>query len=89
MPKNQLASDLAYQNRDQLLNEEFKTNLLELLLAAPEVKPLLSSEHVSENGTLLKIWPSHSSLEHIDSLDDALPPPKGGNELGSSADGGR
>ena len=33
---------------------------LELLLAAPEVKPLLSSEHFSVDGTLLRAWASHS-----------------------------
>ena len=39
---------------------------LELLLAAPEVKPLPSSEHFSVDGTLLRAWASHSSLERID-----------------------
>jgi hypothetical protein len=48
---------------------------LELLLATPEVKPLLSSEHVSVEGTLLRDWASHSSLERIDGLDDGPPPP--------------
>ena len=43
---------------------------LELLLAAPEVKPLLSSEHFSVDGTLLRAWASHSSLERLDGLDN-------------------
>lgn len=43
--------------RDWLLNEEFMAKFLELLLAAPEVKPLLSSEHFSVDGTLLQAWP--------------------------------
>jgi len=67
------------KNRDRLLNEELMAKFLELLLAAPEVKPLLSSEHFSVDGTLLRAWASHSSLERIDGLDDDPPPPSGGN----------
>jgi hypothetical protein len=33
---------------------------LKLLLAAPEVKPLLGSEHFSVDGTLLRALASHS-----------------------------
>ena len=40
-----------------------------MLLASPEVKPLLSSEHVSVVGTLLRASASHSSLERIASSD--------------------
>ena len=36
------------------------------LMAAPEVKPLLSDEHFSVDGTLLRAWASHGSLERID-----------------------
>jgi hypothetical protein len=60
---------------------------LELLLAAPEVKPLLSSEHFSVDGTLLRAWASHSSLERIDGLDDGPPPPSGGKGFGGSNSG--
>lgn len=41
------------KNRDRLLNEELMARFLELLLAAPEIEPLLSSGHVSVDGTLL------------------------------------
>jgi transposase len=54
------------KNRDRLLNEELIAKFLELLLAATEIKPLRSSEHSSVNGTLLRAWASHSSLERID-----------------------
>jgi hypothetical protein len=54
---------------------------VELLLAAPEVKPLLSSEHFSFDGTLLRTWASHSSLERIDGSDDDPPPPNGGKKV--------
>ncbi len=49
------------KNRDRLLNEELIAKFLESLLAAPEVQPLLSSEHFSVDGTLLRAWASHSS----------------------------
>lgn len=61
---------------------------LELLLAAREVKPLLSSEHFSVDGTLLRAWASHSSLERIDGLDDDPPPPSGGQGFGGTASAG-
>ena len=77
------------KNRDRLLNEELMAKFLELLLATPEVKPLLSSEHFSVDGTLLRAWASQSSLERIDGLDDGPPPPSGGNRFGSSATGGK
>ena len=70
------------KNRDRLLNEELMAKFLELLLAAPEVKPLLSSEHFSVDGTLLRAWASHSSLERIDGLDGDPPQPSGGQGFG-------
>jgi transposase len=77
------------KNRDRLLNEELMAKFLELLLAAPEVKPLLSSEHFSVDGTLLRAWASHSSLERIDGLDDGPPPPSGGKGFGGAANAGK
>jgi len=77
------------KNRDRLLNEELMAKLLELLLASPEVKPLLSSEHFSVDGTFLRAWASHSSLERIDGLDDDRPPPSGGQGFGGTASAGK
>lgn len=77
------------KNRDRLLNEELMAKFLELLLAAPEVKPLLSSEHFSVDGTLLRAWASHSSLERIDGLNDGPPPPSGGNGFGGAPTTGK
>ena len=68
---------------DRLLNEQLMAKFLELLMASPEVKPLLSSEHFSVDGTLLRAWASHSWLERIDGGDDDPPPPSGGNGFGS------
>lgn len=75
------------KNRDRLLNEELMAKFLELLLATPEVKPLLSLEHFSVDGTLLRAWASHSSLERIDGLDDGPPPPSGGKGFGGTTSG--
>ena len=72
------------KNRNRLLNEELMAKFLELMLAAPEVKPLQSSDHFSVDGTLLRAWASHSSLERIDGLDDGPPPPIGGNGFGDA-----
>jgi len=57
----------------------------DLLLAfpswgCPEVKPLLSDEHFSVDGTLLQAWASHASLERIDGQEDPPPPPSGPGE---------
>lgn len=39
-------------------------------MGAPEVKPLLSDEHFSVDGTLLQAWASHASLERADGQQD-------------------
>ncbi len=72
------------KNRDRLLNEQLMAKCLELLLASPEVKPLLSSEHFSVDGTLLQAWASHGLLERIDGSDDDPRPPRGGHGFGST-----
>ena len=51
------------------------SRFLEKLMAAPEVKPLLSDEHFSVDGTLLQAWAFHASLERIDGQDEHPPPP--------------
>ena len=58
------------KNRERLLNDQVMGSFLEKLMAAPEVKPLLSDEHFSVDGTLLQAWASHASLERIDGQDD-------------------
>jgi transposase len=68
------------KNRERLLNEQVMGKFLEKLMAAPEVKPLLSDEHFSVDGTLLQAWASHASLERIDGEDDPPPPPSGPGE---------
>ncbi len=60
-------ADFVYtKNRERLLNDEVMGTFLETLMAAPEVKPLLSNEHFSVDGTLLQAWVFNASLERID-----------------------
>src|SRR5207249_6830541 len=37
----------------------------------PRVKPLLSDEHFSVDGTLIEAWASHKSFKSKDDLDDS------------------
>jgi hypothetical protein len=47
------------------------------LLCDPHVEPLLSNEHFSVDGTLLKAWASHSSLKRKDGQDEPPIPSNG------------
>jgi hypothetical protein len=68
------------KNRERLLNDQVMGRFLEKLMGAPEVKPLLSDEHFSGDGTLLQAWASHASLERIYGQDEPPPPPSGPGE---------
>ena len=67
---------LLLEQRNELIMERFP----EKLMTAPEVKPLLSDEHFSMDGTLLQAWASHAFLERIDGQVDPPPPPSGPGE---------
>ncbi len=77
------------KNPDRLFNEKLMAKFLELLLAVPEGKPLLSSEHFSVDGNWLRALASHSSLERIDGLDDDPPLLGGGQGFGGSTPAGK
>jgi transposase len=71
------------KNRDRLLTTEMSRKFLAAILAHREVAPLLSDEHFSVDGTLVKAWASMKSfqpkpeaapLDGGDGPDD--PPPK-------------
>jgi transposase len=55
------------KNRDRLLTTEIAQGFLSALLAQPRVKRLLSAEHFSVDGTMLKAWASMKSFRAIDS----------------------
>jgi hypothetical protein len=73
------------KTRERLLNDDVMGRFLEKLMGAPVVKPLLSDEHYSVDGTLLQALASHALLERIDGEEDPPPPPAGRGRKGISA----
>src|SRR6185312_8615155 len=57
------------KNRDRLLTHEIAQEFLSSLLGLPEVKGLLSAEHFSVDGTMLKAWASMKSFRPKGSSD--------------------
>lgn len=56
-------------NRDRLLEGEIAAKLLTAILAQPQVKRLLSSDHFSVDGTLIEAWASIKSFRRKDGKD--------------------
>ena len=54
------------KNRERLVQGDIARAFFEAVLAAPEVQPLLSSEHFSVDGTLLDAWASMKSFRPKD-----------------------
>jgi hypothetical protein len=75
------------KNRDRLLNDDDMGLFLEKLMGAPEVKPLLSDNHFSVDGTLLQAWASHTSLKRIDGQEPPPPPTGPGEGFGAPTEG--
>ena len=65
------------KNRDRLLTNEIAQGFLASLLSLPEVKGLMSAEHFSVDGTLLKAWASMKSFRPKDGSGE--PPSPGRN----------
>lgn len=63
------------KNRDRLLNTETAQGFLSALLALPRVERLLSRDHFTVDGTLLKAWASMKSFRPKDGSGN---PPDGG-----------
>jgi hypothetical protein len=72
------------KNRDRLLTTDIARKFLAAILAHREVAPLLSDEHFSVDGTLVKAWASMKSFQPKpqpappgdgDEPDDPPPPP--------------
>ena len=51
------------KNRDRLLTTEMSRKVMAAILAHREVAPLLSEEHFSVDGTLVKAWASMKSFQ--------------------------
>lgn len=54
------------KNRDRLQDGDVFQKFMTKLLNHPEVKPLLSDEHFSVDGTLIEAWASHKSFRPKD-----------------------
>jgi D-alanyl-D-alanine carboxypeptidase len=65
------------KNRDRLLEAGVAAKFLSAVLANPQVKPLLSDEHFSVDGTLIEAWASLKSFRAKDGEDE--PPAPGRN----------
>jgi transposase len=58
------------KNRDRLLEGEIAAKFLQAVLAQPQVKRLLSSDHFSVDGTLIEAWASIKSFRRKDGNDN-------------------
>ena len=58
------------KNRERLQNGEVFTKFMTKLLNHPQVKPLLSDEHFSVDGTLIEAWASQKSFRPKDGSGD-------------------
>jgi transposase len=58
------------KNRDRLAEGRIFERFMATLLEHPQVKPLLSNEHFSVDGTLIDAWASHKSFRPKDGNDD-------------------
>jgi hypothetical protein len=65
------------KNRDRLLDAEVAAKFMSAVLAHRELKPLLSNEHFSVDGTLVEAWASLKSFRAKDGSDE--PPGPGRN----------
>jgi len=63
------------KNRDRLIDHEVIRELFDWVLAQARAKRLLSCEHFSVDGTLIRAWASHKSFVRK----DGAPPPSSGS----------
>ena len=79
------------KNRDRLLTTDMSRKVMTAILAHPSVKPLLSDEHFSVDGTLVRAWASMKSFQPKyspppDHDDDPGGPPPPTQELPADTD---
>jgi transposase len=58
------------KNRERLQEGDIFGRFMTTLLHHPQVKPLLSDDHFSVDGTLIEAWASHKSFKPKDGSDD-------------------
>ena len=66
------------KNRDRLLEGEIAGRFLSAVLALPQVRRLLSSDHFSVDGTLIEAWASMKSVRPRDGSETGNPPSSSG-----------
>lgn len=62
------------KNRDRLIEHEAVTEMFNATVEMANKRGLLSGEHFSVDGTLIKAWASHKSVRRKDGSDDDRPP---------------
>jgi transposase len=62
------------KNRNRLIEHDVVIALFNSTVAMAQAKGLLSGEHFSVDGTLIKAWASHKSVRRKDGSDDGRPP---------------
>jgi transposase len=72
------------KNRERLLDGDIASKFMSGVLNLPQVRKLLSSEHFSVDGTLIKAWASMKSFVPKDG--SGPPPPAGGGGSGRNAE---
>ena len=70
------------KNRDRLIKHEVMRDLFARVLDQAKAKGLLSSEHFSVDGTLIRAWASHKSFVPK----DGAPPPSSGSRSNPEVD---
>jgi transposase len=65
------------KNRERLLDGDIAARFLSAILARPQVKRLLSTDHFSVDGTLIEAWCSMKSFRPKEETDGEGPPPDG------------
>ena len=68
------------KNRDRLLEGDVARSFLLAVLADPQVKPLLSTEHFSVDGTLIEAWASMKSFQPKDGSGPPADPGRNGEQ---------
>ena len=80
------------KNCDRLIEHEAVTELFNATVNMAQERGLLSGEHFSVDGTLIKAWASHKSMRRKDGSDDERPPedwrgePRGNDTHESTSD---
>jgi len=79
------------KNRDRLLTTDMSRKVMAAILTHPEVRPLLSDEHFSVDGTLVKAWASMKSFQPKEGRatpdeDDPGGPPPPADETSANTD---